>query len=312
MRTLLRLVLGVSIVVLAQSGAGAFAATSSVKVPQAVDPEKALGTHLAPPDNPRHESVEETAARAQAMAVQAGTIGDRIAHAEQALLVSGFMPAFAASLVMIILSEIGDKTFFIAAILAMRHSRVVVFLGAISALAVMTVLSAAMGYAAPALLPKTMTHYAGVALFAYFGQQLIRDGLKAGHGVSEELEETEDELSKRDEDLDSADVEEGGGEAKPQGAGGASFLSPVLMKTFSLTFFAEWGDRSQIATIALAASKDPFGVTLGGILGHSLCTGIAVIGGRMLAARISEKTMLLLGGVVFLVFAVLDLIKGPD
>lgn len=98
----------------------------------------------------------------------------------------------------------------------------------------------------------------------------------------------------------------------------------TLTQAFTLTFLAEWGDRSQIATIALAAAKDPFGVTIGksvvagwndactplplvhpcsynarfclamgegGIIGHALCTGIAVIGGRMLAARISERTV---------------------
>jgi len=262
------------------------------------------GTHLEPPANPKHESVEETAARAQAMAKHAGAIGDHVAQAEQALYNSGFVPAFAASFVMIILSEIGDKTFFIAAILAMRHSRVVVFAGAIAALAVMTVLSAAMGYAAPALLPKSVTHWAGVALFAYFGQQLLRDGFKAEHGVSDELEETEDELSKRDDG--GADVESGAKDnVSPPG-------QAIFLQTFSLTFFAEWGDRSQIATIALAASKDVYGVTLGGVLGHSICTLIAVVGGRLLASRISERTMLLLGGVVFLIFAVLDILKGPE
>ncbi|CAN0460864.1 unnamed protein product, partial [Hapterophycus canaliculatus] len=59
----------------------------------------------------------------------------------------------------------------------------------------------------------------------------------------------------------------------------------VITMSFTMTFLAEWGDRSQIATIALATTKDVFGVTAGGIVGHSLCTGMAVIGGRMLAAR---------------------------
>ena len=53
----------------------------------------------------------------------------------------GFLHAFVASLSMVIVSELGDKTFFIAAIMAMRHSRLTVFLGAIGALALMTVLS---------------------------------------------------------------------------------------------------------------------------------------------------------------------------
>lgn len=52
-----------------------------------------------------------------------------------------FVRAFVASLSVILVSELGDKTFFIAAIMAMRHSRLIVFLGAISALALMTILS---------------------------------------------------------------------------------------------------------------------------------------------------------------------------
>ena len=56
----------------------------------------------------------------------------------------GFLHALVASLSVIIVSEIGDKTFFIAAILAMRHSRLTVLLGALSALFVMTIMSGKM------------------------------------------------------------------------------------------------------------------------------------------------------------------------
>jgi len=53
----------------------------------------------------------------------------------------GFIHAFLASLSVIIVSELGDKTFFIAAILAMKNPRVTVFAGAMVALGFMTVLS---------------------------------------------------------------------------------------------------------------------------------------------------------------------------
>ena len=58
-----------------------------------------------------------------------------------------------------------------------------------------------------------------------------------------------------------------------------------------MTLVAEWGDRSQIATVILAAREDVYGVCVGGILGHALCTGLAVIGGRMIATKISVRTV---------------------
>ena len=53
----------------------------------------------------------------------------------------GFSHAFLASLCVIVVTELGDKTFFIAAIMAMNHPRLTVFGGAMSALAAMHVMS---------------------------------------------------------------------------------------------------------------------------------------------------------------------------
>lgn len=86
-----------------------------------------------------------------------------------------FSQAFAASLSVIIVSELGDKTFFIAAIMAMRHSRGIIFAGAICALGLMTVLSCLMGHALPSMLPKAYTHYAAALLFLVFGVRLLKD-----------------------------------------------------------------------------------------------------------------------------------------
>ena len=53
----------------------------------------------------------------------------------------GFIHAFVAAISVIIVSELGDKTFFIAAIMAMRYNRLTVLLGAMLALGIMTCLS---------------------------------------------------------------------------------------------------------------------------------------------------------------------------
>ena len=71
---------------------------------------------------------------------------------------------------------------------------------------------------------------------------------------------------------------------------GLPFLSVVFIETFCLNFFAEWGDRSQISTIVLAAKEDPTGVIVGSLFGYSVCTAIAVLGGRFMAQIISIRT----------------------
>lgn len=53
----------------------------------------------------------------------------------------GFIHAFVASISVIIVSELGDKTFFIAAIMAMRYNRLTVLSGAMLSLGFMTCLS---------------------------------------------------------------------------------------------------------------------------------------------------------------------------
>ncbi len=76
-----------------------------------------------------------------------------------------------------------------------------------------------------------------------------------------------------------------------------------FVQAFSLIFVAEWGDRSMLATIALGAAQNPVGVFAGAVLGHALATLLAVIGGSLMSERISERTVGLTSGVLFLLFA---------
>lgn len=74
-----------------------------------------------------------------------------------------------------------------------------------------------------------------------------------------------------------------------------------------LVFLAEWGDRSMIATVALAAELNPVGVTLGAMAGHTVATSLAVFGGDVLNRYLNESTAKAIGGVLFLIFAVTTL-----
>jgi putative Ca2+/H+ antiporter (TMEM165/GDT1 family) len=203
------------------------------------------------------------------------------------------LTAFAAGFLLISISELGDKTFCIAMLLAMRHSRRLVFIGVLSALAVMTILSVLVGQMV-SLLPKTYIWYAEVILFIGFGLKLLYDAYRMReHPSCDDVVEAQTAIAQS--------------KWVPPGFG-ATY--GVVLQSFILTFVAEWGDRTQFATIALAASHNAWGVTVGAIAGHAICAAIAVIGGRLVAGRISERTVTFLGGILFIIFGVTAAIRG--
>ncbi|RLM58007.1 uncharacterized protein C2845_PM18G07360 [Panicum miliaceum] len=212
----------------------------------------------------------------------------------------GLFDALFASLSMILVSEIGDETFIIAALMAMRHPKSIVLSGALSALYVMTVLSTGLGRIVPNLISRKHTNSAATVLYLFFGLRLLYIAWKSDPKGSQkkEIEEVEEKL------------ESGQGKSTVRRFF-ARFCTPIFLEAFILTFFAEWGDRSQIATIALATHKNAIGVAVGASLGHTACTSLAVIGGSMLASKISQRTVATIGGVLFLGFSVSSYFYPP-
>ncbi|RLV94524.1 GCR1-dependent translation factor 1 [Spathaspora sp. JA1] len=249
---------------------------------------------------------------------------DKLKHAkkpEDESTVESNSNAFIMSISMIIVSEIGDKTFLIAALMAMRNSRIVVFAAAFSSLAVMTVLSGIVGHALPTLISQRLTQFLASILFIVFGVKLLKEGLEMSKdlGVEEELAEVEEEIATSKLNHQLNDIEAGGeassspsknkawyAEFGQQVEDLASFiLSPVFIQVFVMTFLGEWGDRSQIATIAMAAGSEYWLVIMGAIIGHGLCTAAACVGGKLLAKKISMRNVTLGGAIAFFIFAIL-------
>jgi len=197
--------------------------------------------------------------------------------------------AFVQASSLIFVSELGDKTFFIAALLAARASRLLTFAGCAGALAFMTAISVVIGqvfHAVPTSLTRGLPidDYVAIVSFLYFGVKSLIDAAAVeveGEGIAEERADAV-------ETLENVDVTGGW---------------PLVVEACTLTIAAEIGDRSQLATIALAAAANPFGVFLGGTAGHCLATGMAVLGGSFISKYLSERVIGIIGGVLFLGFA---------
>lgn len=235
--------------------------------------------------------------------------GDASQAAVSAAAESAISPqaAFTQAFTLTFVSEIGDKTFFIAAILAAGSAeggvspKVLTFVGAIGALVVMTFLAVAIGqvfHAVPDVAGGIpLDDYIAIAAFGYFGIKLLLD--------ANAMDDDSSLLDERDEAEEA--IKAGSGPSGGSIGGAATLiLPPIVVQAFLLVFAAEIGDRSFLSAIALSASGGPEGavsVFSGGIAAHAVATLIAVVLGEVISSYITEKQITYVGGVLFLFFA---------
>lgn len=200
--------------------------------------------------------------------------------------------AFGASLTAITLAELGDKTFFMALILAARHRARDVFMGAFAALTAVTLISLGLGYGLRELLPTSVVPWLAAILFVGFGGKLLLDAQRMS--------------------ADEADVEEQEAEKVIEEAESRSRIHTtwaVIWEAFALVFIAELGDRTQFTTIFLAAAPafTFAGLLAGTLVGHALVTWLAVGAGQWIGGRVDERLLYRLSGGLFIAFGVFSL-----
>lgn len=187
------------------------------------------------------------------------------------------MQEFLLSTAIVALAEMGDKTQLLALLLAARYQKPVPILIAILlATLINHGVSAMVGqWITTVLSPEILLWIVSLGFIAMAGWMLIPD-----------------ELGDEDENIN-----------KWQKYG-------VFGATFVLFFLAEIGDKTQIATVALAARFDSiFWVTAGTTLGMMLANAPAVFIGHKLAEKLPISLIHKIGALIFLLLGVGALIQ---
>ncbi len=180
------------------------------------------------------------------------------------------MSALALSFAVIFAAEFGDKSQLMALAFAARHGLRTVLGAILLATALVHIVSVALGVVLGATLPQRPIGFVAGLAFLGFGVWTLRG--------------------------DSLDDDD---EARAQRTGRSAFW--LVFGSFLL---AELGDKTMLATIALATDHGWFGTWLGSTLGMVAADGIAIAAGAATARIIPPHVIQRTAAALFLAFGV--------
>ena len=178
------------------------------------------------------------------------------------------LTAALVSLGVVFLAELGDKSQLMTMTYALRHRWWVVLSGVGIASFLVHGLSVTIGHFVGLTLPEKPIAFAAAAAFLLFAAWTWRDSRK------------------RDDDEEVA-------VAEPR------FVIFAVVSSFVL---AELGDKTMLATVALASDYNWAGVWIGATVGMVIADGVAIVVGRLLHRRLPERFLHVMASVLFLLF----------
>jgi putative Ca2+/H+ antiporter (TMEM165/GDT1 family) len=178
------------------------------------------------------------------------------------------LAATLVSLGVVFLAELGDKSQLMTMTYALRHRWWVVLSGVGIAAFLVHGLSVTIGHFLGLTLPQRPIAFAAATAFLLFAAWTWRDARKM------------------DDDGDAAVPE-------------PRFVIFAVISSFVL---AELGDKTMLATVALASDHNWAGVWLGATVGMVLADGVAIAAGALLHRRLPEQLLHRLASVLFLLF----------
>jgi putative Ca2+/H+ antiporter (TMEM165/GDT1 family) len=195
------------------------------------------------------------------------------------LLATGNFTELSASAVtsfaLIAAAEIGDKSQLVCMTLASRHRAMPVMLGAIAAFAFLNTLAVVFGVAIASWLPETVVAATVAFLFAAFGVHSLR---LQEDGADEEVKEK-------------------------SGHG-------IFFTTFFLITMAEFGDKTQLAVVALSSTVAPVAVWLGSTIALASTSALGIIAGRTILQKFPLALLHKISGTIFLVLSAFALYRA--
>lgn len=177
--------------------------------------------------------------------------------------------ASTTAFILIVAAEIGDKSQLVCMTLAARHRAWPVIWGALCAFALLNALAVLFGAAIADWLPKYIVAGTVALLFSAFGIHA---------------------LFVTDEDDDE--------QIKEKSGHGIFFTTLVLITV------AEFGDKTQLAVVALSSTALPAAIWLGATLALATTSALGVLAGRTLMQKIPLSLLHRLSGLIFLCLAV--------
>ena len=186
------------------------------------------------------------------------------------------LAATLVSLGVVFLAELGDKSQLMTMTYALRHRWWVVLSGVGIASILVHGLSVTIGHFLGLTLPQRPIAFAAAIVFLLFALWTWRDG--------------------RDDDEDGVRTV-----AEPR---------HVLFAVISSFVLAELGDKTMLATVALASDHNWAGVWIGATAGMVLADGAAIAAGALLHKRLPEHVLHRMAAVMFLLFGLWMLFDG--
>lgn len=174
----------------------------------------------------------------------------------------------ASSFALIFAAEFGDKSQLVCMTLAFKHRGMPVFLGAVTAFIFLNGLAVIFGSVIATWIPDYLIAAIVMLLFAGFGFHA---------------------LFAKDEEDDA--------DASPMK------IHNMFIATFVLITFAEFGDKTQLAVVALSSTALPMAVWVGSTIALASTSAIGVFAGRKILQKISFQVLHRISGIIFIVLA---------